>query len=303
MNKKIIIGFSLLTTCGMLTGCHLSHDWQDATCTEPRTCLTGGETEGEPLGHTWVEATCSEPKHCSVCGETEGEPLAHTWVDATCSEPKHCSVCGETEGEALAHTWIEANYQQPATCEVCGETEGEPLQADFEKYGLTCYEDLDIPYTYIVPCYSNHEYTTTANVTFSDYEAYTSDDNHEAVDGYEWQAVTMTIVYDDANASDYGWTVGWGVEDYYNLSIYDSYDANNSTFALNFNGIDYPECKYDEEVLENSWSGNVYTYQYRVYQRVPEGYDGMVIAVYNPDNSGDFIYEKADDDSVLFRLK
>ena len=78
------------------------HNWADATCTAPKTCLDCGATEGEALGHAWVDATCTAPKTCSVCGETEGEVADHAWVDATYYAPKTCSVCGATEGEALA---------------------------------------------------------------------------------------------------------------------------------------------------------------------------------------------------------
>lgn len=117
----------------MLTGCHMSRKWQEASCTAPKTCSMGSETGGEALGHTWV--------------------------DATCAKPKHCSVCGETEGSALEHTLTEAGYQQAATCEVCGENVGEPLQAAFEKYGLVCNAELNQEYVFDTPCY-DPQYTT-----------------------------------------------------------------------------------------------------------------------------------------------
>ena len=147
-----IITLPILLAAALLSGCGHTHDWTDATCTEPRTCLGCGETEGEPLGHLWREATCTEPVNCSRCGETQGEPLGHVWEEATCTEPKTCSRCGETQGEplghdvpelscteggvctrcgeeieALGHVWLEATCTEPKTCERCGETEGEPL--------------------------------------------------------------------------------------------------------------------------------------------------------------------------------
>ena len=70
--QAAIIGILALSLT--LAGCH-KHEWQEASCTAPRTCSECGETDGEPLGHTWMEATHSAPKTCSVCGETEGEPL------------------------------------------------------------------------------------------------------------------------------------------------------------------------------------------------------------------------------------
>ena len=46
-----------------------------------------GECTGK---HTWEEATCTEPKTCSVCGKTEGEALGHSMDAATST----CTICG-----------------------------------------------------------------------------------------------------------------------------------------------------------------------------------------------------------------
>ena len=101
MRKKLMLTIMTGIVMAILTGCHINHDWQEATCTTPRTCLKGGETEGDALGHTWIEATCITPKTCSVCGETEGDALEHTWIEADYENPKTCSICGTTEGEKL----------------------------------------------------------------------------------------------------------------------------------------------------------------------------------------------------------
>ena len=130
----------LLALCMLfaLSACGHEHNWQDATCTEPKTCAECGKTEGEPLGHSWQDATCTKPKTCAVCGATEGEPLGHSWQDATCTEPKTCTVCGATEGEPLGHTcsdWKlvkEASCaeegMEEAICSVCGETIQRPVE-------------------------------------------------------------------------------------------------------------------------------------------------------------------------------
>ena len=80
------------------------HDeWKDATCTEPKTCVKCGKTEGEALGHDWKDATCTEPKTCQRCGETEGDALGHKpgeWstsinaLSAKRSSEQKCTVCG-----------------------------------------------------------------------------------------------------------------------------------------------------------------------------------------------------------------
>lgn len=109
MKKKLIYGLTCISISILLTGCHMKHEWVEATCTEPRTCSIGGETQGEALGHTWTEATCTQPKTCNVCGETEGDALGHEWVEATYDAPKTCSLCSLTEGEPLPQPYADAN--------------------------------------------------------------------------------------------------------------------------------------------------------------------------------------------------
>lgn len=79
--KKILsclcIAALLLT---LLAGCGHEHEWQEATCTSPRTCTVCGRTEGEPLGHKMSKPNYQSPATCSVCGYTEGEPLTADFV-------------------------------------------------------------------------------------------------------------------------------------------------------------------------------------------------------------------------------
>lgn len=117
--------------CGEIEGEALGHDWIDANCIDPKICVRCNIEQGSALGHRWVEANCSSPLTCSACGLTEGKAIedgtGHKWVDATCIEPKTCTYCKLTEGEALGHTWLDATCTDPQTCSVCSETEGEAL--------------------------------------------------------------------------------------------------------------------------------------------------------------------------------
>lgn len=117
--------------CGETEGEALGHDWIDANCLDPKICVRCNIEQGSALGHRWVEANCSTPLTCSACGLTEGKAIedgtGHKWVDATCIEPKTCAYCKLTEGEALGHTWLDATCTSPQTCSVCSETEGEAL--------------------------------------------------------------------------------------------------------------------------------------------------------------------------------
>ncbi len=288
----------------MLTGCCMKHEWKEAVCAEPKTCTKCRKTDGEALGHTWVEATYAEPKTCSVCGETEGEPSAHTWVEATCAEAKHCSICGEIEGEPLEHTLTEANYQQPATCEVCGETVGKPLQVDFEKYGLVCNAEQNMEYPIVVP-FSENLTMAAGKAIFSDYEVFDSDDTHEALEGYEWRAITVTDVLDADDVLFYYDKGSYPVPiitDYY-YDFTNTYNESTDTYTLNYNGADYTDVKFDFEALQNDWNGDILSLQMRYWCRVPKGYDGLVTTVHMSSEDEDVTVADLNGDNAFFRLK
>ena len=71
-----------------------SHDWQEATCTAPKTCKVCGETEGEANGHTaseWVSDETSHWKVCTVCEEViDGSKADH----ADENKDGKCDACG-----------------------------------------------------------------------------------------------------------------------------------------------------------------------------------------------------------------
>ena len=122
--------------------------------------------------HTWQEATCTEPKTCTACGETEGNALGHTWQEATCTEPKTCTVCGATEGALSGHQWDEGTVLYEATCQkigvkrsactVCGATQLEEIPVDPANHvggtevkgrrDATCTEDGYTGDTYCKSC-------------------------------------------------------------------------------------------------------------------------------------------------------
>lgn len=125
--KRTILMIMAVVFAFCLTACGCEHEWNEATCTAPKTCKLCEATEGEVKAHQWQDATCTEPKTCKDCGATEGDVGGHVWEDATCTTAKTCSVCKETEGEALGHQWVDATCTEAKTCSVCSEKEGEPL--------------------------------------------------------------------------------------------------------------------------------------------------------------------------------
>ena len=126
----ILFVFSLISI--LFAGCCLSHEWEEASCTAPKTCAKCGETEGEPIAHIWVSATCTNPEVCSICGANQGEALGHIWVDATCTSPKICLTCNQVEGDPRGHQagdWTTITEPEKGnagiktrSCNVCNET-------------------------------------------------------------------------------------------------------------------------------------------------------------------------------------
>ena len=91
--------------CGKTRGEKLDHEFEEFYDGELR-CSMCGQTACELGEHDWENATCTKPKTCRICGETEGSALDHEWIDATYDAPKTCRLCGATEGDVLG--WVGA---------------------------------------------------------------------------------------------------------------------------------------------------------------------------------------------------
>ena len=75
MLKKLLYVACAFVCVFMLTGCGCNHEWNEATCTAPKTCNLCGETEGEVLAHhygDWVDLDVeNEERTCTVCDFSE----------------------------------------------------------------------------------------------------------------------------------------------------------------------------------------------------------------------------------------
>lgn len=285
MNKIIKLGLIGLTVIVTMTGCCISHDWKEATCTEAKTC--------------------------SKCGKIEGEPLGHEWIEATCTTPKTCSRCGETEGEAEEHQLSEATYQQPATCSVCGEQIGDKLQADFEKYGLECVE-LNRIYNYTTQCYNDASQNTTAKLVYTNYQVFDSDENHEAKEGYEWHTVDVILLFNDEASYRCGWSLDWCREGYYDIIYNDEnaiwYDDASVDFKVMYNGTEYDCHAYTsavEKMICDIGDKSVRLRGRRENYLVPIGYDGCVYGMRNDGiewKVGQHVNDIDNTDTLFFRF-
>ena len=143
--KKTLILLSIFfaLSCALISckGKECQHNFSEATCKAPKTCMLCGETEGEIGEHSFSEATCKAPKTCVLCGQTEGTLAEHSFSEATCKAPKTCELCGKTEGEIGEHSWKNSSCISLGTCEVCGATEERTLGHDFAS--KLCTEDKE----------------------------------------------------------------------------------------------------------------------------------------------------------------
>ena len=132
---SVFAACDLLGEPGPSTPSDCSHDWEEwstakkPTCSEKgikeRECFLCGEIESsdiDMLEHDWQDATCTSPKTCKVCAATEGSPLEHTLGedDGDCTTPVTCTSCGVVMIEAKEeHEGGTATCLQKATCAYC----------------------------------------------------------------------------------------------------------------------------------------------------------------------------------------
>ena len=83
--KKALILFMALLILFSFSACGCDHEWKEATCSEPKTCILCGATEGETVAHSWNLATCDTPRKCSNCELTEGKPMGHNYSKGYCT--------------------------------------------------------------------------------------------------------------------------------------------------------------------------------------------------------------------------
>ena len=215
----------------------------------------------------------------------------HAWTEAGCEQGKTCRDCGATEGEALGHDTLPANYQMASFCRRCGTFFGEKLQPDMEKYGITEFMELGVPYSFTALTNYDETLSTTGEMMITDYEIFTSAEGYPEKEGYEWRVITGYFRFWDYNARHLGYNVDYCYEDYYSIDLSDEYleyveEEDGYVSRLSYNGQEMPYYvheewqpsgwHYNEETGRKESTGNFV----RAWQ-VPVGYDGIVAGFYN----------------------
>lgn len=249
---------------------------------------------------------------CACGSNAGGEAGIEDFKDALSSESTTNATEALSECDVNGHGWVDANYQAPKTCSVCNITDGEPLTAAFEEHGLNInITELDKEYDYVTVCYSDKSKETIGKLTVSNYRVFDGDEAHEALEGYEWHAVTVTVRFDDENAWNYGCNLNTCHENYYDIVGRDESETELNDkmyqYTVNYNGVDYTECLYDGgiEYVWSEWVDKACTCTFDLHVRVPVGYDGVVQGFRNPGiewGEGQYIFDIADENTLFFRL-
>ncbi len=286
MKKNTCLILALAITIFSLTGCGSS----DTSAAAPATTETVQETAPEPEvhEHEWVDATCTEPKTCATCGETEGEPLGHSWEDATYQKPKTCSVCGATEGEAIGAacdgiTFASVNNVVDMPNELTDEHDEYLDQFNYAKVWFENYKTFESDDTHEAK--SGYEWKTVdMNIAIGDDTEYT--------DWYYWDGWGFGEYYTnedierdkDMGEMWYTFTVN------YNNEEYPAYAKIKEDTQRTEVGVDIPEF-----ADKWGWSGEFATHYVVTYEcLVPQGFDGCYCFAYDA-NEAYLAWEDFDD--------
>lgn len=259
----------------------------------------------------------------------------HEWTDATCTAPKTCAKCGETEGEPLGHDAGEASYWSAAVCIRCGEEVGGKLEPEFEKLGFdwVAVTDMDAPGIfpakygnsfyfagefYVSCCNQKPEVSTYGAIALNDYRVFGSDETHAAKEGYEWRIAEFDIAFYDEMANRFGWSFRCLSTDYYDGpddAIEEIRAEEGHTFSKDYKGKTYDECYEDFYIEKSQWEDesipnepnstiSVIHVTVRYETLMPAGYDGVLLAFYDPRNAGasDAVLDRVDKNTVFVRL-
>ena len=307
LTAAAIATIAVLMLCTCAFG---NHTYKAATCTEPEICTRCGQTRGEPLGHLYSDPTCTEREICARCGERSGEPLGHVWLPATCTEPETCARCNAMQGEPLGHDLTAATYQTAPTCRRCGEAFGEPLPAALAGQALNEMQ-LGVPVPYTTASYEDYDVDVTGTAEIVDYTVITGSDYFPAREGYEWHIATVQLVFDGEDAQKNGMQSACTFGDYYILDNSMAAGDENGLrpFMCDWHGVRVQCWQKTGRDEEADWYDRELRFRWKEGVLVPEGYDGVLLILYNYRLAAHAtrLYlnasEVLDENALVFRMK
>ena len=252
-------------------------------------------------------------------------PQACTWTQATCQAARTCTNCGGTDGSPLAHVPTLANFQEPSICITCGDVVEGPLTPGFVRHGYALNAAIGAELPYRTATYANPSLNTVGVAVYDNFRVFKSDGNLTEVAGYEWQTLRLTMTFTDDNA----WRNGaWSIYSWFCYYLFDPGNPVSVSYSelhaadipglyfpglrvanetVNYRGVDYP-FYISANWAQSTWAGRTLTQSVDLVFLVPEGYDGIVVSLFNYSNlysvgAGQAIGDLHDIDSLFFRLR
>jgi len=101
----VILAMLLLTSCSQMHNPQYIDENQNSKNEGNIEILPSEENPSDQqngfCSHDWQDATCENPRACKICGETVGTASEHVYSDATYTTPQTCIYCGTTIGDVL----------------------------------------------------------------------------------------------------------------------------------------------------------------------------------------------------------
>ena len=155
----------------------------------------------------------------------------------------------------------------------------------FDKYGIKANMEVNKKYEFNATCAYDAAQTTVGKAEIVSKKTFESADGYEAQQDYEWQQLTMRVVFDDANAWDYGYLYEWVVSNYDNMEsccglVFN--DEGTAKFTVKVSGVPF-DCTITKKTEEFGWATSQ-GYHEKVVQvtwiaHVPKDYESMVFGV------------------------
>ena len=275
-----ILGIELVACGQTTTTMHVSNEEYTSGTVAEET------TEGTSESITDENVTEENPSNEIVTEETTEDTTKETEEETTTSTTEETKSACEKNG----HLLTEANYQEAAKCKVCGATVGTPLTPNAVKEGLVMNGKMNTLYKYTAPCSTSKNHNTDAMLKFISYEVFSSDEEHEYKEGYEWHVAMVEITYKaDENVKQYGYKCQMGIGNYYEG------DFEND---INYYGKIYKDYKIYNEYYDTGWlEDDTQITTMFIHARVPKNYDGLYVYFKN-----DNIPDEEETNRVYFRF-
>ncbi len=287
--------------------------------------------------HLWKEATCTEPRTCQSCGEIDGEPLGHEPSEADYWTPSRCLRCGEELSPPVTPDFelheMNVNMDQNMTMNYYTVCANDPSKVTVGQAVISRYSVMKsskkiasiMGNNWVLPEKEGYEWRfLELEILFNDYNAQyfgfnireTMENYYEMADHSVKPDFNALLPTPDPNATPTPTPNPLQVisEDHNNATHVYTQDAlwveencwYEYNFVVEYQGQSYICTRVYDGAL-SGWEQGSNTFHYATAVQVPVGFDGCVFCLYDARHGmapadWHYFYEAADQNTLYFRL-